>query len=264
MNHESYFANKSAIVTGAASGIGLALCEALLEAGASVTMADRNEALLVESAAGLAAYGERVTTAAVDVTRQEEVAALVQNAAASCGRLDLLFNNAGVTWLGPADDLTLDIWRRVIDIDLWGVIYGVDAALPIMLRQGSGHIVNTASVWGLVPSVNGAPYAAAKHAVVGLSESLRLELAPGGIAVSVVCPGAVATPIFGDVDIPPDALTPRQAAKVILGGVARQEGIIVVGDDAANLLQYYRAEPEACGQILRDMTQAQMDSAKSK
>lgn len=133
----------------------------------------------------------------VDVTKQEQVQQMIQTAASRHGRLDFLFNNAGVGGTLPIEDVTLEHWRRIIDLNLWGVIYGVDAALPIMRRQGGGHIVNTSSVAGLLPIPFQAMYCATKYAVVGLSESLRYEVEDQGIRFSVVCPGNVATAIRG-------------------------------------------------------------------
>jgi len=116
------------------------------------------------------------------------------------GQLDYIFNNAGIAVGGMVEELTLDHWNRVIDVNLRGVIHGVHAAYPIMLRQGNGHIVNTASLAGLVPGPGLTPYDAVKHAVVGLSLSLRAEGAGRGVRVSAVCPGFVDTPLLGRVN----------------------------------------------------------------
>jgi len=254
-----YFKGKAIVVTGAASGIGLALSQALLEAGAIVTMADWNQDLLRESAESLVSYADRLHTARADVSKQEEVHALIQEAATRHGRLDMLFNNAGIAWAGSVHELSLKIWKQVIDINLWGVIYGIDAAIPIMSRQNSGHIVNTASIWGLVPAAYETPYVASKHAVVGLSESLRYQLEPEGIFVSVCCPGAVATCIYGEYEAPPEAISPEQAAVEILAGVARREGIIVVTDPAKALWQYYRTDSVVSDGFLRNQAREQRD-----
>lgn len=121
---------------------------------------------------------------------------LVERVAAERGRLDVVFNNAGIAVGGTVDELTLDHWNRTIDVNLRGVVHGVHAAYPIMKRQGFGHIVNTASLAGLVPAPLMAPYTATKHAVVGLSLALRAEAAAHGVRVSVVCPGFTDTPLL--------------------------------------------------------------------
>ena len=125
------------------------------------------------------------------------------------GRLDLLFNNAGIGVGGPVEELSLAHWERTLDVNLRGVIHGVRAAYPLMLAQRSGHIVNTGSLAGLLPFPMGTPYAASKHAVVGLSLSLRVEARAYGVRVSVVCPGVIDTPILdsdGPPDLPPSSL----------------------------------------------------------
>jgi NAD(P)-dependent dehydrogenase (short-subunit alcohol dehydrogenase family) len=193
-----------AIVTGGASGIGRALGAALVCRGDRVVLADVEGATAVEVAEQLTAVGPGTASgAAVDVQDAAAVAALVTDTAARHGRLDLMFNNAGLGIGGPVEELALTHWDRAIDVNLRGVVHGVHAAYPVMLRQGFGHIVNTASLAGLLPSPGSAPYSATKWAVVGLSLSLRGEAAPRGVRVSVVCPGGVDTPIL-DKGMPPD------------------------------------------------------------
>jgi NAD(P)-dependent dehydrogenase (short-subunit alcohol dehydrogenase family) len=239
------FKDKVSVVTGAASGIGYALSQSLLEAGGVVVMVDRDELSLYEAVRSCEGLPGRAQAAIVNVTRQEDVAEMIQNAAASHGRLDYLFNNAGIGWSGPIRDATMETWRRLVDINLWGVIYGVDAALPIMLRQGSGHIINTASMMGLVPGVYDAIYSATKHAVVGLSESLYFELHDDGICVSVVCPGAVATRFFPEGKTPPEAISAKESATTILSGVADKQRLILVPEGLREFWINYYTAPEA-------------------
>ena len=125
----------------------------------------------------------------VDVTDAVAVQRLVDGTVAREGRLDLLFNNAGIAVFADARDTSLEDWNRLIDVNLRGVVHGVAAAYPLMVRQGSGHIVNTASAAGLLPSPANIAYAATKHAVVGLSLTLRAEAVHHGVGVSVICPG---------------------------------------------------------------------------
>jgi NAD(P)-dependent dehydrogenase (short-subunit alcohol dehydrogenase family) len=239
-----HFEGKGCVVTGAASGIGLALAEALLQAGAVVFMADRNSSQLTAVVGQLGAHAGRVHQTTVDVTDQAQVLRLIEDAATHHGRLDFLFNNAGIGGTMPIANATLDHWRRIVDINLWGVIYGVHAALPIMRRQGSGHIVTTASIAGLVPVPYQALYCATKYAVVGLSESLRFELGDEGINFSVVCPGNVATPIFGPMPPPEDAIPAAEAAYLILQGVAENQGIIALPEKTRDFWRAYWSQPE--------------------
>jgi NAD(P)-dependent dehydrogenase (short-subunit alcohol dehydrogenase family) len=192
------------IVTGGASGIGRALAAALVRRGDVVVLADVDGDAAAEVAARLGAEGPGAATAVgVDVRDADAVAALVDGTAERHGRLDLLFNNAGLGIGGPAEELTLAHWARTLDVNLRGVVHGCQAAYPLMLRQGHGHIVNTASLAGLLPMPGSAPYATTKWAVVGLSLSLRAEGAARGVRVSVVCPGGVDTPIL-DKGLPAD------------------------------------------------------------
>ena len=187
------FAGKHAIVTGAGSGIGAALCRALDQAGAHVLCTDIDEAAAEATRAGLSS---RAGAARLDVTDAAAVQAVVDAVVDRAGRLDLMFNNAGIVWGGDTELLTLDQWNAIIDVNLRGVVHGVAAAYPQMLRQGHGHIVNTASMAGLTAAGQVTSYVATKHAVVGLSMALRSEAVPRGVGVLVVCPAAVETPIL--------------------------------------------------------------------
>lgn len=266
------FREKVCVVTGAASGIGYAISQALLEAGASVVMADRDAATLTAAFEGLGDLRRQAVPATVDVAVEEQVRHLVEETAARQGRLDLLFNNAGIGATMPFGQATLEHWRRLVDVDLWSVIYGVHHAIPIMRRQGSGHIVNTASLAGIVPFPFQALYCTVKFGVVGLSESLRLELEDDGIAVSVVCPGNVqsriwGTPVFGergDVAAPTDAIPADEAARVILEGVARKDGIIVVPRSLEPLFRGYWAASPDTGELLRQMARQRRESYLAK
>ena len=182
---------KQAIVTGAGSGIGAALCRALASAGADVVCTDIDGDAAERTADGLSARSARL-----DVTDAAAVQATVDDVVARAGRLDLMFNNAGIAWGGDTESLTLDQWNAIIDINIRGVVHGVAAAYPLMVRQGHGHIVNTASMAGLTAAGLVTSYVMTKHAVVGLSLALRSEAAARGVGVLAVCPGAVETPIL--------------------------------------------------------------------
>jgi NAD(P)-dependent dehydrogenase (short-subunit alcohol dehydrogenase family) len=185
-----------AIITGGASGIGRALAEALAERGADVVIADLQGDLGNEIAAGIRARGGHATAHEIDVTDFEALERLVQDTAAAKGRLDYICNNAGIGIGGEVRLHQIEDWNRIIDVNLRGVANGVQAAYPAMLRQGFGHIVNTASMAGLMPCPGLVSYSAVKHAVVGLSTSLRVEAAAAGVRVSVLCPGVIQTPIL--------------------------------------------------------------------
>jgi len=169
----------------------------------------------------------------VHLTIQKQVQKAIEDTAEEAGRLDFLFNNAGIGGTMPFETATLDDWKRIIDVNLWSVIYGVHTAVPIMLKQGSGHIVNTSSLAGLVPYPMQVIYDATKYAVVGLSESLRYEYAEKGISFSVICPGDIATPIFskivgsegGGAEIPEGAYPVDEAVAYSLDKV-RDEAVV--------------------------------------
>jgi NAD(P)-dependent dehydrogenase (short-subunit alcohol dehydrogenase family) len=223
------FAGRVAIVTGGGSGIGAALVRALAARGAAVVIADVDKAGAEAVAGSVVAGAGRVSATVLDVRDADAVSALVQEVAAQYGKLDLIFNNAGIAVGGQVDELTLEHWNRVIDVNLRGVVHGVHAAYPLMLRQGHGHIVNTASLAGLVPGPGLAPYASAKHAVVGLSLSLRAEGASRGVKVSAVCPGFVDTPLLGRVN---DGL-PQTETGANAAALARQLGKLYQADPLA-------------------------------
>ena len=272
MQVEEYFRDKGCVVTGAASGIGYAVSDALLQAGAVVFLVDRDSKTLASAVEQLSSYAGRVYSMSVDVTNQEQVQHMVEHAASRHGRLDVLFNNAGLGGTLPIGEVTLEHWRRIIDLNLWGVIYGIHFALPIMRKQGGGHIVTTSSLAGLLPIPFQAIYCTTKYAVVGLSESLRFELEDEGIHFSVACPGSVVsriwgTPIVGErleLKPPADAIPAAEAAKTILAGVANKEGIIALPESARSLWRKYWSSPEALESILLDTARQRRSSYQSK
>ncbi|MDD4306280.1 MAG: SDR family NAD(P)-dependent oxidoreductase [Methanosarcina sp.] len=260
---DDYFKDKCCLVTGANSGIGYAISEALLEKGAIVFMAGRNVESLESAAKNLDAYSGQIRISLVDVTKQPEVDKTVQDMVAQEGRIDFLFNNAGIGGTMPTVDATIEHWKSIIDVNLWSVIYGINAALPIMRLQGGGHIVNTSSIAGLVPFPFQALYCTTKYAVVGMSESMRYEFAEEGIHFSVTCPSAVVSriwkkPILGlvheEVEAPEDAIPAEEAARIILEGAAEKKGIIVVPEQPGGWIWHeYCNSSEAAEDFLMKM-----------
>lgn len=251
------FKDKIAIVTGGGSGIGAALCQELGRNGAVVVAADINVDGAQTVAASITGSGGRAKAVQLDVTQEDAVRQLVTDTAAEHGRLDYMFNNAGIAVGGEFRDMNLDHWRRVVDVDLWGVINGSIVAYSLMAEQGFGHIINTSSLAGLIPCPMNTPYCASKFAVVGFTKSIRREGAVFGIKASVVCPGVVQTPILDNsLILNADrekleaklkgkirTVDPADAARVILRGVAKNRAIIIFPFPARFLWWLYRLHP---------------------
>jgi NAD(P)-dependent dehydrogenase (short-subunit alcohol dehydrogenase family) len=187
---------KIAFVTGGASGIGAALTTKLVDGGAEVWIADRQIDAAQELAQRLSSGGAKAHAIELDVRSYPSFERAVAEAVQQSGRIDYLFNNAGIGVSGEVDSYTLDDWNDVFDVNLRGVAHGIQAVYPIMIRQHSGHIVNTASMAGLVATPGLGSYTATKHAVVGISKALRVEAERHGVQVSVFCPGVIRTPMM--------------------------------------------------------------------
>ena len=243
------FDGATAVVTGGASGIGRGLAEELAKRGCEVVLADRQIELAQEVASKICASGGKARAFDVDVTDFTAVEQLVQETVERTGRLDYIFNNAGIGIGGNVNHYGIEDWNQMMDVNLRGVINGVQAAHKVMMAQGFGHIVNTASLAGLTPSPGNVAYATTKYAVVGLSNSLRAESARLGVRVSVLCPGFVRTAIlegggkYGKmlIDLSPEQhrqmlvmiekfkpISPNNFAKKALNSVAKNKAIIVV------------------------------------
>jgi NAD(P)-dependent dehydrogenase (short-subunit alcohol dehydrogenase family) len=266
------FQDQVVIVTGGASGIGRALCEALGHRGATVTVADINAADAGQVALAITSAGGRARVAHLDVAQAQDVQGLVDETISEHGRLDYMFNNAGVAIIGDARDMEIEHWRRTLDVNLWGIIHGTTAAYRVMSQQGSGHIVNTASAAALIAVPMATAYTSSKHAVLGLSTSLRAEAAGLGVKVSVVCPGLIQTDMFETSQfIRFDKLDREQlislvtsyvkvtdaaaCARAILRGVARDKAIIPVTAAAHILWWVYRLHPTLLDPVLHTVAQ---------
>ena len=187
---------KVAVVTGAGSGIGRSTARLLARQGARVHVADINETAAFETVREIEAAGGSAAAHVLDVSDAAAVDAFAEAIFAAEGGVDVLHNNAGIGHAGDITSITFEDWQRVIEVNLLGVAYGVQAFIPRMLRQGRpAAVVNTASQAGIVPAAKLAPYCASKYGVVGMTEALHAELSPQGIDVSAICPGIIDTPI---------------------------------------------------------------------
>jgi NAD(P)-dependent dehydrogenase (short-subunit alcohol dehydrogenase family) len=254
------FEDAVAIVTGGGMGLGEALCEELAHRGATVVIADINGDAARQLAARLADRGATAAAVRVDVANEADVAQLIDSTVAEYGRLDYMINNAGIAIGGDSRDLSMQQWRRVLDVDLLGVVHGTVHAYQVMAKQGRGHIVNISSLSGLVPQPGNVPYCTSKHGIVGLSLSLRAEGVDLGVKVSAACPGDMRTKIYDNMVV---ANMPREqvaalsrrthylmpqmsahaAACAILRGVDRNRALIVFPTAVQAIWQLYRRFP---------------------
>lgn len=228
-----------AVITGGAGGIGLATADALIAEGMRIVLADIDGPKLRDVEARLTEAGATVATKVCDTTSEADVNELVEFAVATFGGVHLMFNNAGIGGIGDAWREPMSLWHRVVDVNLYGVIHGIRAVLPVMEQQGVGHIVNTASMAGLTAAPGAAPYFATKHAVVGLSESLYIELLLTGspIGATVVCPGFVKTDLL---DKEPESVASPAAQFINMALRAGVDGGIPASDVAAQLVDAVR------------------------
>ncbi len=250
------FVKKTAIVTGGASGIGKELCLALGAQAANVVVADIDSEGAEAVAETIRSCGGQAAAVKVDVSRKEDIRKVIEKAKTDYGRLDYMFNNAGINIFGEFKDMPYDEWKRILDINLWGAIHGTTQAYQLMVQQGFGHIVNTASLSGIFPSVFEVAYTTTKHGIVGLSTSLREEAKAYNVNISVVCPSFVRTPIFENTKLLKvdreiitsspafkNAPSPKRAVEQILKGVVNNKAVIPVNRDANILWRLYRYAP---------------------
>jgi NAD(P)-dependent dehydrogenase (short-subunit alcohol dehydrogenase family) len=249
------FKDKVAIVTGGASGIGRELGKALACRGTHVILSDINGGFLDKAAGDIQKAGFDAGKKVTNVCDYKAVDKLVADTVSEYGRLDYMFNNAGILVTGEARYFSYEDWKKVIDINLYGVVNGVVAAYAVMVKQGSGHIVNIASMAGLIPVAGTTSYTTSKWGVVGLSSALRIEGADLGVKVSVVCPGQVETPILHESKIiksdrkkllaanKNQVISTEQCIAEIIAGVEKNKAIIIVPKKSAKGWYIQRLSP---------------------
>ena len=243
--------DRVAVVTGGGSGIGRALVDVFAREGARVVVADVDEASALAAAQAVEARGGTALALRTDVTDLAQVHALADRAFSELGSVDVLCNNAGVAIWGALDQATHRDWQWVLGVNLWGVIHGLEAFLPRMIAsKRGGHVVNTASMAGLVATRGLGIYNTSKYAVVGLSETLAKDLAPHGIGVSVLCPMGVATRIRASdrnrpahlrneaaddaapVTLDGDTLAPETVAEMVLSAILENRLYVITHHEA--------------------------------
>lgn len=244
------FSEAVAVITGAGSGVGRATAHSFARRGTRVVVTDIDADRATTVAAEL---GDRGRAVRCDVSSLEDLEAARDAALEQFGHVDLVMNNVGVLAVGPVESIPLGAWQRSIDINLLGIVRSNMVFLPLLLAQGSGHIVNTASTAGLLPyGFDRLPYTATKYAVVGLTESLALYLRPHGIGVSCLCPAGVRTNIVEQITYYGDAAPPRGPSfplvdaelvgELVADGVSEGQFLILTAPQAADELRDFGAD----------------------
>ncbi len=248
----SSFEGKVAVITGAGSGIGRALALNLAERGAKLALSDVDLTGLEETVRLVQQQGAEVKSDFLDVTQRETVLDYADSVKEHFGKINQIYNNAGIAYHGDVSESSFKDIERIVDVDFWGVVNGTKAFLPYVQESGDGHIVNISSLFGLLAMPSQAAYNAAKFAVRGFSEALRIELliSKAPVKMTVVHPGGIKTAIARNATVAENydqqsiakffdsklaKTTPDQAAKIILKGVEKGKGRVLVGSDAIAL-----------------------------
>lgn len=261
MSTKSSFIDKTVLVTGGASGIGRAVCEALAAAGARVYAADINETGLDDLVQNAGKNGG-ITAVKLDVSQQKDFQGAIDRVVADHGQLDILINNAGIVVAGAFSETTTEEIEKIVNVNLWSVLYGSQLAYQQMIKQGQGQIVNVSSSGGLMPVPNQTMYSAIKHAVVGFSHSLREEAALHEIKVNTVFPGMVQSDLWDsainvkDYDMKKNmestGLKPipaNDAAKAILQGISADDRSIIFPRINKAIVRLYQLFPETMTKV---------------
>jgi short-subunit dehydrogenase len=256
----SFVSEGVAVVTGAGSGIGRALAQQLAAAGSALALADVDEAGLLQTEQSLARMTAQLTTHVLDVADEEAVRSFAEDVDKKHGRATLLINNAGVALHGDFEEVSLDDFRLLMNVNFWGTLYGVKFFLPVLRREKRAQIVNISSVFGMIAPAGQCAYAASKFAVRGFTEALRHELQGSNVSVSCVHPGGIRTQIARRARIGAGVTgtghqekaarfekllrtSPEAAAARILRGVERREPRILIGPDARQVDILQRLRP---------------------
>lgn len=273
MSYAETFNNKIAIVTGAASGLGMGFANEIAKAGGTVIASDINLEGLESVVAKL---GDKAEAHKLDVTDSAAVTKLVDDTVEKHGRIDFIFNNAGIAVQGYVEEIPIADWDAIIDINLKGVAYGTSAAYRHMVKQGSGHIVNTASLAGLTPAPLLAPYSTVKFGVVGMCDSLRVEAQSKGVTVTALCPGFIDTGIYDNArstgfdntkakeSIPGGIVPLDKGVKKLLDGVAKKKRVVTLPWFAHLLILGYKLTPNMSIKISGRMAAMQAKKARIK
>ena len=256
MNINQKFPKKRAFVTGAASGLGLAICERLAKGGWKLLIADINADRLAQAETSLQALGAEVLSLVIDVTKYESLENASNTMQKAWGGVDLVFNNAGIATAGAIDELTLEDWQRTIDIDLWSVIYGCKVVAPMLKKQQGGHIINTASSAGTMAPPEMAAYNVAKAGVVSISETLKIELCRDNIGVTVICPTVFVTSLAESIgsdramekslrkQLEISKVTPEHIVDDVIAAIERDRLYVMTQSDAKWGWRFKRFFPE--------------------
>jgi NAD(P)-dependent dehydrogenase (short-subunit alcohol dehydrogenase family) len=256
----SFLGTGVAVVTGAGSGIGRALAQQLAAAGSALALADIDEAGLLETAQSLGKKSALITTHVLDVADEQGVHSFAEDVSKRHERVTLLINNAGVSLHGDFEEISLDDFRWLMNINFWGTVYGVKYFLPLLKQEKRAHIVNLSSVFGIIGPAGQCAYTASKFAVRGFTEALRHELEGSNVGVTCVHPGGIRTPIARHSRIGAGASAdkreenierferlartpPEKAAERILRGVERREPRVLIGSDAYQIDVVQRLRP---------------------
>lgn len=274
MSYSETFANKIVIITGAASGLGKGFATEIGKAGGVVVAADVNLEGVTTVVDSITGDGGTAEAHSLDVRDSAAVAALVDGTVEKHGRIDYIFNNAGIAVQGFVEEIPVEDWDAIIDINLKGVAYGTSAAYKQMVKQGHGHIVNTASLAGLTPAPLLAPYSTVKFGVVGMCDSLRVEAQSKGVTITALCPGFIESGIYENSrttgfdslkakeNIPGGVVPLEKGVKKLLDGVVKKKRVVTLPWFAHLLILGYKLTPNTSIKISGKMAARTVKKAR--